>query len=226
MIEFDNDKMQELKRDSINKMLYDINNIVRLGSELHEDRQYFICSFNVDYEILTEKINKQGFDFMASGLEITVSELLGGYIVCMSECLNTLIKMQCRLQADCELFDNDSLKGDNRNSKAKSKGNLTYSHKFNKVFSKGGEIEIHKQFDVFWSEYPCKGNRKTALSHFIKVMKLTGRAEREAFGDYAGKSCTDKVAMMIQAFNKQFANIAPINIPLASKWLTGYCWRK
>ena len=105
-------------------------------------------------------------------------------------------------------------------------GNLTHSHKFNKGFSKGGEIEIHKQFDVFWSEYPCKGNRKTALSHFIKVMKLTGRAEREAFGDYAGKSCTEKDAMMIQAFNKQFANIAPINIPLASKWLTGYCWRK
>ena len=49
MIEFDNDKMQELKRDSINKMLYDIDNIVRLGSELHEDRQDFIRSFNVDY---------------------------------------------------------------------------------------------------------------------------------------------------------------------------------
>ena len=49
MIEFDNDKMQELKRDSINKMLYDIDNIVRLGSELHEDRQCFIRSFNLDY---------------------------------------------------------------------------------------------------------------------------------------------------------------------------------
>lgn len=104
-------------------------------------------------------------------------------------------------------------------------GNLTHSHKFNKGFSKGGEIEIHKQFDVFWSEYPCKGNRKTALSHFIKVMKLTGRAEREAFGDYAGKSCTDKVAMMKQVATRQARETEPQYIPYPSTWLNGCRWQ-
>ena len=80
-------------------------------------------------------------------------------------------------------------------------------------------------FAEWYSSYPRKKGKQGAKKAFLKIMKLTGRAEREAFGDYAGKSCTDKVAMMKQVATRQARETEPQYIPYPSTWLNGYRWQ-
>ena len=86
------------------------------------------------------------------------------------------------------------------------------------------EDALQDLFNDFWGTYPRKQNKKQALARFKAVMKLKGKAEREAFGDYAGKTPAEKVAMMIQAFSNQFEGKEVEYIPHASTWLNGYRW--
>ena len=80
-------------------------------------------------------------------------------------------------------------------------------------------------FADWYSSYPKKKDKKRALSYFLKIMKLTGKKEKEAFGEYAGKPPAEKVAMMKQIATRQAEGKDTQYIPYPSTWLNGYRWQ-
>ena len=80
-------------------------------------------------------------------------------------------------------------------------------------------------FAEWYASYPKKKDKKRALSYFLKIMKLTGEKEKEAFGEYAGKSPAEKVAMMKQIATRQAEGKDTQYIPYPSTWLNGYHWQ-
>ena len=80
-------------------------------------------------------------------------------------------------------------------------------------------------FADWYSSYPRKQDKQRAKKAFLKVMKLTGKNEKEAFGEYAGKSPAEKVAMMKQVATRQARETEPQYIPYPSTWLNGCRWQ-
>lgn len=80
-------------------------------------------------------------------------------------------------------------------------------------------------FAEWYSSYPRKKDKQGAKKAFLKVMKLTGKNEKEAFGEYAGKPPAEKVAMMKQVATRQARETEPQYIPYPSTWLNGCRWQ-
>ena len=80
-------------------------------------------------------------------------------------------------------------------------------------------------FTEWYSSYPRKKDKQRAKKAFLKVMKLTGKNEKEAFGEYAGKPPAEKVAMMKQIATRQAEEKDTQYIPYPSTWLNGYRWQ-
>ena len=90
---------------------------------------------------------------------------------------------------------------------------------------KGASDTLELLFAEWYASYPKKKDKKRALSYFLKIMKLTGKKEKEAFGEYAGKSPAEKVAMMKQIATRQAEGKDTQYIPYPSTWLNGYRWQ-
>ena len=83
--------------------------------------------------------------------------------------------------------------------------------------------ELEKMFEDWFLLYP---NPTDAVKEFEKVLALAGEAEKEAFGEYAGKSHAEKVAMMKRAVISQHGIFKDVKyVPTAKKWLNGYRWQ-
>ena len=80
-------------------------------------------------------------------------------------------------------------------------------------------------FAEWYSSYPRKQDKQRAKKAFLKVMKLTGKKEKDTFGEYAGKSPAEKVAMMKQVATRQARETEPQYIPYPSTWLNGCRWQ-
>ena len=80
-------------------------------------------------------------------------------------------------------------------------------------------------FAEWYSSYPRKKDKQRAKKAFLKVMKLTVKNEKEAFGEYAGKPPAEKVAMMKQIATRQAEGKDTQYIPYPSTWLNGYRWQ-
>ena len=80
-------------------------------------------------------------------------------------------------------------------------------------------------FAEWYSSYPRKKDKQGAKKAFLKIMKLTGKNEKEVFGEYAGKPPAEKVAMMKQVATRQARETEPQYIPYPSTWLNGYRWQ-
>ena len=86
--------------------------------------------------------------------------------------------------------------------------------------------ELEKMFEDWFLLYPNPTGKDDAVKEFEKVLTLTGEAEKEAFGEYTGKSYAEKVDMMKRAFISQHGIFKDVKyVPTAKKWLNGYRWQ-